>query len=108
MRNTKRGKRNMRAKKRIRQHKLSMIGISSVIVVLAVILFVACSPAREKNDRLKEQEAKLEAQLKNEELRSEEIDELESYVGEDEYIENVAKDKLGLAYPDETLIKEEP
>ncbi len=108
MRNTKRGKHNMRVKKRMRQHKLSMIGISIVIASLGILLLVACSPKREKNARLKEQEAKLEAQLKDEQLRSEEIDELESYVGEDTYIENVAKDKLGLAYPDETLIKEEP
>ena len=37
----------------------------------------------------------------------EEINGLEEYMKTDEYIEKVARDKLGLIYPDEILIKPE-
>ena len=46
-------------------------------------------------------------QLEQEELRAEEIDELEEYVGRDEYVEDVAKEKLGLVYPNEILFEAE-
>ena len=46
-------------------------------------------------------------QLEQEELRAEEIDELEEYVGTDEYVEDVAKEKLGLVYPNEILFEAE-
>ena len=35
------------------------------------------------------------------------IDELEEYVGTDEYIEDIAKEKLGLVYPNEILFEAE-
>lgn len=53
------------------------------------------------------QEVELEKQLEEEALRAEEIEELEGYVGTDEYVEDVAKDKLGLVYPNEILFQAE-
>ena len=60
-----------------------------------------------KNKAYKAQEEELQKQLEEEELRAEEIEELEDYVGTDEYIEDVAKDKLGLVYPNEILFEAE-
>ena len=54
------------------------------------------------------QEAELEAQIEAETNRAEEIDELEEYVGTEEYVEDVAKEKLGLVYPNEILFEAEP
>ena len=53
------------------------------------------------------QEAELERQLQQEAERAAEIEELETYVGTDEYIEDVAKEKLGLINPNEILFKAE-
>ena len=47
------------------------------------------------------------AQISEEEMRKKEIEDLEAYVGTDEYVEDVAKDKLGLVYPDEILFEAE-
>ena len=46
--------------------------------------------------------------MEAERQRAEEIDDLEDYVGTDEYVEDVAKDKLGLVYPNEILFEAEP
>lgn len=51
--------------------------------------------------RLKE----LEEELGAEQERTEEIREYSEYVNSDEYVEEVARDKLGLVYDDEVLLK---
>ena len=81
--------------------------ISCVIVILAVVLSVASISLHTKNKNYKAQEAELMKQLEQEELRAEEIDELEEYVGTDEYVGDVAKEKLGLVYPNEILFEAE-
>ena len=101
-------KRNVRAQRRALEHRLSILLVSLVIVILAATLLVAGSSLRAKNADYKAQEAELKEQLRAEEERSEEIDELEEYVGTDKYVEDVAKDKLGLVYPNEILFEAEP
>ena len=102
----KRKKRTTRTR-RVLQHKLSILLISSVVLILGATLSVASISSRAKNQNLKSQEAELEEQLEAERQRAEEIDELEDYVGTDEYVEDVAKDKLGLVYPNEILFEAE-
>ena len=96
-----------RAKRQL-QHKLSMFVIAAVILVLGATLSVASISLQAKNKEYMAQEAELEAQIEAEANRAEEIDELEKYVGTDEYVEDVAKEKLGLVYPNEILFEAEP
>ena len=100
-------KKTRRARKQAIQHLLSMALVSCVIVVLAVTLSVASISLHKKNQKYKAQQAELEKQLQNEEMRAEEIEELDDYVGTKDYIEDVAKDKLGLVYPNEILFEAE-
>lgn len=100
-------KRNTHARRRMLEHRLSILLIICVIVVLGVTLSVASISLHKKNQGYKAQETELQKQLEEEKVRAEEIDELEKYVGTDEYIEDVAKDKLGLVYPNEILFKAE-
>ncbi len=96
-----------RAKRQL-QHRLSVYAISAVIIVLGATLSIASISLQAKNKDYIAQEADLEAQIQAEAERSEEIDELEEYVGTDEYVEDVAKEKLGLVYPNEILFEAEP
>lgn len=99
----------MKTKKRRRlQHRISVISISCVVLLLAVVLGVASISLQEKNRNYKAQEAELQEQINAEIAREEEIAELEAYVGSDEYVEDVAKEKLGLINPNEILFKAEP
>ena len=76
--------------------------------MLGATLSVASISLHAKNKEYMAQEAELEAQIEAETNRAEEIDELEKYVGTDEYVEDVAKEKLGLVYPNEILFEAEP
>lgn len=104
----KKGKRrNAHTYHRVLQHRLSVLLISCVVVILAVVLSVASISLHTKNKNYKAQEAELEQQIEEQDLRAEEIEELDEYVGTDQYIEDVAKEKLGLVYPNEILFKAE-
>lgn len=92
-------------KKRIQRHKRSILGISAVIFLLVSVLSVNGISIRAKDKEYQVQEAKLKVQIQEEKERAKEIDELESYVSTDAYVEQVAKEKLGLVYGNEIIFK---
>lgn len=63
------------------------------------------SVLKKKDDRYAAREANLQSQIESEEQRAEELEEQEIYVQTKKYIEEVAKTKLGLVKPGETLLK---
>lgn len=79
--------------------------ICFVLIFLSVVLGISSISLRARNENYKQQEAELEAQIKEQEERTEEIKEFEEYVQTDEYIKDVAEEKLGLVDPDEILFK---
>ncbi len=95
-------------KRRGLQHRMSVISISGVVLLLMLILGVGSISMQEKNQNYKAQEAALQEQIAAEIAREEEISELEAYVGSDKYVEDVAKEKLGLINPNEIIFKAEP
>ena len=50
--------------------------------------------------------AELEKQYTKESERSDEIESMQQYMQSDQYIEDIAKSKLGLAYDNEIIFKE--
>lgn len=107
MRSKRKKKRGIRIQNPVLQHRISVVSISCVTALLTVILSVGSISLRAKNEDYMAQEAELEKQLQQEAERAAEIAELEDYVGTDEYIEDVAKEKLGLINPNEILFKAE-
>lgn len=103
----KRKDRSVRQRKSLQYHKLSVFSICGVVVLLAVILGVGSISLHAKNKEYKAHEIELEKQLAEEKVRAEEIEDLEEYVGTDEYIKDVAKEKLRLIDPNEILFKTE-
>lgn len=98
-------KRARRQKRRMQRHKRSVLIISGIMVMLTAVVMINMMGLQAKNKQYKAQEAELENEIAKEEQRTEEIKDLEKYVGTDEYIEDTAKDKLGLAYPNEIIFK---
>lgn len=88
-----------------RTHKRSVRLICTVILLLVVVVSVNGMALRAKEKDLKAQEIELQKQIDEEKARTEEIEELEEYVGTDEYVEEVAKEKLGLVWEDEIIFK---
>ena len=98
---TKRGKSGLR----LRQYKRSILLICAGLVCLSGVLAVSSLRLHEKNAQYKAQEQELEAQIKAEEERTEEVKKYEEYVKTDDYIKDTAEDKLGLVDPNEILFK---
>lgn len=95
-------------RREVRQYRISICGIIGVLLLLTAMLGVCGMPLKAQNDEYRIQEEQLEAQVAEQERREQELDELEEYVGSDEYVEDVAKDKLGLAYEGEIIFEAEP
>lgn len=100
-------RRKSRARRRVIQNRFSVILVSCVIVVLAGVLSVGSLSLHAKWRDQEEQIEALNKQLAAEKEREEEIDELEDYIGSDEYIEEVAREN-GLVYPNEIIFKPMP
>lgn len=94
-----------RQQKRLSRHKRSILCISSVIVLLVAVVSVSGVTLQAKNKAYIAQEQELQKQIDEEKARAQEIEELEQYVGTDEYVEQTAKDKLGLVHEGEIIFK---
>ncbi len=82
-----------------------LVGITFVVLSLAVAVNIRGASLREKNEEYQAREAALTRQKEIEEDRAEELEERRIFVQTKQYIEQVAKEKLGLVYPDEILLK---
>ena len=89
----------------LRKNKRSVLMITCVIMLLGVVVLGCGLSLKEKNEVYLAKEEELRLQIEAEQERSEEIDDLKEYVETDEYIETVAKEKLGLAYENEILFE---
>lgn len=94
-----------RQKKGTQSIKKSVLGICVVLVLLISVVSFGSINLYSKNKEYIAQEKELITQIEEEKARAEEIDELEEYVGTSEYVEQVAKDKLGLVYENEIIFK---
>jgi cell division protein DivIC len=75
-----------------------------MLVISTTILFNGVQ-LQNKNLAYAAQEHELQLLLEDESERTEEINELADYVQTDEYVEKVAREKLGLAYPNEIIFE---
>ena len=96
-----------RAGKHATNQTISVLGICAVVVLLIVMVSVSSITLQAKDRSLAAQETELKGQIETEKTRSEEIADLEEYVGTDEYVESVAKEKLGLVHEGEIVFKSE-
>ncbi len=98
--------RNSRKAARAHRNKVTMIGITSVVCLLMVILLVQGQRLNAQASANEQRMAELEQQIEDENQRTQEIGDLEEYMQSDEYLEKVAKDKLGLIKDGEIIFKE--
>lgn len=100
----------MRGRSSDKRHKNKKTGRSAtgiiMLVAVSLVLIIVCFSwirlTEKKKDYLA-QAAELEKRIEAEKARSSEIDAYEEYVGTNEYIEDMARERLGLAYPDEII-----
>ena len=79
--------------------------VSAVIICMAVIVNLKVSALEEKNNTYTRRLNILEQELAQEQDRAQTLEEDRLKVQTKQYIEKVAKEKLGLVNPDEIILK---
>lgn len=92
--------------RRKRQNRLGMMLVVTVLAMLMVVVAIKSLELRQQQAVYTAKEQALTEQIKAEEKRTEEIEEYRKYTQTKKYIEEVAKDKLGLVYEGEIVFKE--
>lgn len=96
-----------RRRRKNQNNRAGKICISMILVVFAAVMSIQIVKVYQKDQEYAKKQAQLETQLEEEQTRAEEIEDYEAYVQSQEYIEDVAKSKLGLAYDNEIIFKEQ-
>ena len=97
--------------KRIRNAKVravvAFIATAGIITVFAIILISSNIKLENKSREYNEALSAIEQEMEVQRQRTEKLQERKEYTQSREYIEEVAKNKLGLIYPDEIIFKAE-
>ena len=86
-------------------NKVAMITVISVVLIFALVLGTRIVSLKAKERQYIEKEQAILARVAEEEERARTLEEYRVYVQTKQYVEQVAKDKLGLVNPDEILLK---
>lgn len=90
-----------------RQNRFGMFLAYIVVVMLLIVVAFDSVQLKAKKDTYLQKEAALEEQIEAEQKRAQEIEEFEKYTHTKKYVEEVARDKLGMVYEGEILFKNE-
>jgi len=105
-------------KRRIKKHenqkkdrwgnRLAIIGATIVVFSLGIVVNIKSVSLKKKDQEYQQKEAALERLVQQEKERTDELEQYREYVQSKQYIEEIAKQKLGLVKPDEILLKPVP
>jgi len=105
------GKRNNRRTGKNRRidknRRLNLGAVAFVVLLLCCVVVYKRVDLVAQETECKEKLEELDETKKAEEQRTEEIEDYKVYVQSKQYIEQEARDKLGLAYPDEIVFEAE-
>lgn len=96
-----------KGKKKIGYNYLGMIGITTIALTLLGGLMVQSKALERRLDYYDSKAAALETSIENEKERTKDIDAQKEYMKTDEYVEEAAREKLGLVKDNEIVFQEE-
>lgn len=92
--------------RRKQQNRLAMTLVTIVLVIMLTVIGIKSIEMKARVSVLSEREAQLTEEIKQEQARGSELDQYEKYTQTKKYVEDVAKDKLGLVHDGEIIFKE--
>lgn len=101
------GRRRRVAYRKRNQNRFSMFLVSLVVLLIMAAAAWQSVGLQQKIDAKTREKEQLEEQIANEKTRSLEIEEFGKEIQTKGYIEDIAREKLGLVYEGEILFKEE-
>jgi cell division protein DivIC len=97
----------VRKRRQRKQNRTGMICITGIVATMLIAVSVQILDLHQRNEEYIRQEEQLNIQLESEKARQQDIADYEGYVDTPEYIEQLARTKLGLVYKGEIIFKEE-
>ena len=89
-----------------RANQTGKMCVTLIVLALIGVMSVQIVNLYQKDQQLIAQEKLLQKLMETELSRQQEIEEYEAYTKTQEYVEEIAKSKLGLVYKDEIIFKE--
>lgn len=89
------------------QNRFSMFLVSLVVLMMVVMIGVRSIGLQQKMDAKAAELEALDAQIEAEKERTQEIEEFAKEVQTKGYIESIARERLGLVYEGEILLKQD-
>lgn len=84
-----------------------MLAAIAVVFMLSIIVLNGRKVLSAKGAEYESKRIELSQQIEQEESRSRSIEEYRKYVKTKKYVEEIAKNKFGLLYPDEIIFRSE-
>ena len=100
-----RRERELRRKRQKRSAILGMVFAILVVIGLGILLWNGKKNIEAKNVEYEKEISQLQAQVDSEQKRTDELNEYKKYIQTKKFVEEVAKDKFGLVYPDEIIFR---
>lgn len=94
-------------KKRMNQNGIAMLSITFVVGVLFIAMMTMSLNLQQQISDCKTEMKEVQNQIDEENERTKEIDETKERMDTDEYVAEVAREKLGLVKDNEIVFKEE-
>lgn len=88
------------------ENRLGMAVATLAIVIMVIVVGVNSFSLREKEAKYAAREEELTQLIEQENTRTDQLKEFETYTKTKKYAEEVAKDKLGLVYENEIIFQE--
>lgn len=95
----------MKKKKKHSFNFISICMIFMVVATLSIVMWVQGQALKEKIQEYEIRQQQLENMISEEEQREQELAERKKYIQTKKYIEEIAKEKFGLLYEDEIMLK---
>lgn len=83
-----------------------MLLVTTVVLMMLIVVTIKSVELRDKRKSYMAREEALMQEIEAEEARTKEIEEYEKYTQTKKYVEEIAKEKLGLVYEGEIIFKD--
>ena len=78
-----------------------------LVIVIGVVMYINKASLQKQYDINEQTKADLQAQLEEQQQRTKDLEEYKKYIQTKKFVEEMAKDKFGLIYPDELVFRPE-
>ncbi len=95
----------LRMKRNRRSRNVGLFLAFILILIVGIVAFTGKKSLEAKNTEYEVTKASLQAQIEEQQTRKAQIEEYQKYIQTKKFVEEMAKDKFGLIYPDELVFR---